>query len=545
MYKVMLVDDDPVVLMQLRQMLNWNKWNCEIVYEAEKGEDALAQLDRLHPDVIFTDVSMPGISGIDLIDAVRKRDPGIKIVVLSAFDDFDYVRNSLKYGAVDYLLKYRISAAVLEEVVSKLTKELDSSRITTREKGIGQQTSELFYRLIAGSGGTDASDREAVSSLGLDWLFDEQTLVLGGIDEYYTGGSPSYAFDDVTVKVVIDETIRYYHDYYCAVLDRGIFLIVFRSRGKTAEELLDIVEQIQTTLDRFCSLKMSFFLSDAVPDYRAVPAKKDALYSRFMDLYFNGKSSFIYRWESAPVLPSVPPRSGNYLETLDRQLLCGEEAVRDFFRDFFRDMELPREQMQLYYTEFISLLLLHKMQEYDVSEAELLRDGNPYNHYHRLKNPSAICAYLTDAFVRLLGLMEKKGRKETDTLAAQAIRYIEEHYSEKLTLPKISGALAVSPSHLSRIFRRETSTTLVSYINQVRMREARRRILARQDSLQEIACQVGIENYNYFYLLFKEICGATPSDFARRHAEALPAQEGQEARPHRSPEPPRAGQADK
>lgn len=532
MYKVMLVDDDPVVLMQLRQMLNWNKWNCEIVFEATKGEDALAQLERLHPDVIFTDVSMPGITGIDLIDAVHKRDPGIKIVALSAFDNFDYVRNSLTYGAVDYLLKYRINTAVLEEFLAKITRELDSGRIRTREKGIGQQTSELFYRILNGTAETNPADREAMHTLGVEWLSGELTLAIGGIDEYYVGDAPSYAFDDVTVKVVIDETIRYYHDYYCAVLDRGIFLILFASRGKTAEELCDVVEQIQTTLDRFCSLKLSFFLSDPIPDYRAVPAKKDALYSRLMDLYFNGKSHFLYRWESAPVLPSVPPRAGNYLEALGRQLLCGEEAVREFFRDFFRDMELPREQTQLYYAEFISLLL-HKMQESGISEAELLRGSNPYNQYHRLKNPAEICGYLTDVFVTLARLMARKGKKETGTLAAQAIRFIEEHYPEKLTLPKIARALSVSPSYLSRIFRRETSATLVSYINQVRIREARRRILARKDSLQEIACQVGVENYNYFYLLFKEICGVTPSDYVRRHADP--------ASPPGSPELPRSG----
>ncbi|MFR3687682.1 MAG: response regulator [Enterococcus sp.] len=112
MYKIMLVDDDPIVLVQLKKSIQWEKLNCEMVAEASDGKQAIDAFNTYKPDIILTDISMPRANGIDLINYINNGFKETKIIVLSAYDDFEYVRNSLKNGAVDYLLKYQITEKV-------------------------------------------------------------------------------------------------------------------------------------------------------------------------------------------------------------------------------------------------------------------------------------------------------------------------------------------------------------------------------------------------------------------------------------------------
>ena len=103
MYKIMLVDDDPIVLVQLKKMIQWETLNCEMVAEASDGKQAIDAFNTYKPDIILTDISMPRSNGIDLINYISSGFKETKIIVLSAYDDFEYVRSSLKNGAVDYL----------------------------------------------------------------------------------------------------------------------------------------------------------------------------------------------------------------------------------------------------------------------------------------------------------------------------------------------------------------------------------------------------------------------------------------------------------
>lgn len=115
----MLVDDDPIVLVQLKKMIQWETLNCEMVAEASDGKQAIDAFNTYKPDIILTDISMPRSNGIDLINYISNGFKETKIIVLSAYDDFEYVRSSLKNGAVDYLLKYQITENSINDIIKK------------------------------------------------------------------------------------------------------------------------------------------------------------------------------------------------------------------------------------------------------------------------------------------------------------------------------------------------------------------------------------------------------------------------------------------
>ncbi len=105
MINLLLVDDDALFRVQFRGMADWEQAGFRIAAEARNGREAIEEIERMKPDIILTDISMPVMDGIGLIEYVKRYHPEIPVVALSAYDDFDFVRASLKNGAQDYLLK--------------------------------------------------------------------------------------------------------------------------------------------------------------------------------------------------------------------------------------------------------------------------------------------------------------------------------------------------------------------------------------------------------------------------------------------------------
>ena len=148
MYKVMLVDDDPIVMVQMKKIIDWEELNCEIISEAANGKEALNKIKSFSPDIVFTDISMPGLNGIDLINYICRNHPDIKVVALSAYDNFDYVRNSLTFGAVDYLLKYRLTRESMQRVVRKIVNELAVGGKRVKEKSLEERRRECVEKVL-------------------------------------------------------------------------------------------------------------------------------------------------------------------------------------------------------------------------------------------------------------------------------------------------------------------------------------------------------------------------------------------------------------
>ena len=105
MYRIIIADDEPLIIRGLKKMMEWGKMDTEVVGEAEDGEQLLNLLDTLEPDIIISDISMPEKTGLDVLKEINKRKLKTKVIFLSGFQEFSYAKEAVTYGAVDYLLK--------------------------------------------------------------------------------------------------------------------------------------------------------------------------------------------------------------------------------------------------------------------------------------------------------------------------------------------------------------------------------------------------------------------------------------------------------
>lgn len=133
MYKVIIVDDEPVIVRGLSRTVDWEKWNCEVVGTAESGQEGMRLIAEKNPDILFSDISMPGLDGLSMIAAMKSEYAGMQITILTGFREFDYAQQAIRLGVTRFLLKPS-KMEEIEEAIREMTARLDRRRASGPEK---------------------------------------------------------------------------------------------------------------------------------------------------------------------------------------------------------------------------------------------------------------------------------------------------------------------------------------------------------------------------------------------------------------------------
>lgn len=202
MFNVQLVDDEPIVRVGLKKLIPWEELGFKVVCEAENGQEALMQLADTPIDVIITDIGMPIMNGIEFMSQVREKGYLAEIMVLTAYGEFDYAKESIKYGVVEYILK-----PIEEEAIAETLKH-------TRKKLLKKLEDEERYRLYSGASETVREFSREKDKLLIKYILatDQrmfETLESILTEEYSYGNAEitsmcvrfSYILEEVTAKI--------------------------------------------------------------------------------------------------------------------------------------------------------------------------------------------------------------------------------------------------------------------------------------------------------------------------------------------------------
>ena len=144
MWKVMIADDEVFIRDGLKKLIKWDTLGCELVYSAKNGQDLLDNFSVCIPNIVILDIKMPIMSGLEVVAYLREHYPEIKIVLLTAYADFEYTKQAILYSVNDYIVK----TAILEEIpntISCIVKDLEEAKV---KANIVPQGERLFYRIL-------------------------------------------------------------------------------------------------------------------------------------------------------------------------------------------------------------------------------------------------------------------------------------------------------------------------------------------------------------------------------------------------------------
>jgi len=531
--KVLIVDDDMVMRTSLKTLIDWENNGYVICGDVANGSAAIAFMNKCQPDIVITDMNMPVMDGVALIEYLQENMPHVKIIALSGYDDFDYVRQSMKKGAIDYLLKHKLTADVLLEVLNtarasimKERREMDDRRF--RQEILESATDIIRHtfvtKLIEGEYPDEESIAAELKYAGLDINLRNLVVVAVEIDDY-PFLKEKYKPKDLSrlIKTFMDlsgnilaESGRGFIEH----VNDGDFIIIF-SFGFSASTLfvsnrvMNDISRIKTSIKRYLNITASFGVSKLVPNIMDAGKAYSEAKELLKDKFYMGKDR-VFTHE--PIKTSNERYFSLELKEEKKIILLAKFQKKDELKEFINGLfdEMKRQNVGHNYVQMVTAELVNiarrVARETGVDSTGLF--AKALHDIAKYETADDIRCWVLDIFDRLVQAIEMRDiRGNYSDITLKAIKYITENYNRNISLNDAAEYSGVSSTYLSRVFKEDTGKGFVEYLNSFRIEKAKILIQSGDIVIKEIYSDLGFNNYNYFFKVFKEYVGMTPNEY--------------------------------
>lgn len=485
MLKVLLVDDEFLVRVAFSNTIDWKEHGFDFIGTASNGVEAYDMILKERPDIVITDLTMPQMGGLELIEKVHEANVKCEFVVLSCHNEFEYARQSLKMGVFDYILKLSMDRKELEDILERLKKKIlaekeNSSREMRPMEVLEQQDLEHErFRVVVFHGGypeTEGRDKG-------------NTQIMGFVRQMTEGLTNKSIFEYKNTPVLLIwercEGLRQLLEEIQAEIEKYLDCWTAIGIGREVLGNRHIRESFESALHA-CGHR--FYLGEKaicdVEDFRYKELKTIDFYSIFPEIQENLRIGV-----GKEIKNCMIHALDHLLEAQDVE----PEEVRMYLHEFLMRIKLrANEQKEGVITEELYGDIYQKVNQLDYLED--IRDD---------------MIYFIDQVLEPLDLADE------NELVQSAKKYVHSHLKEDLRVMEVSRQLGVNPDYLSHLFRTETGIRYIDYVNQVRIERACERLKFTNDKIYEIGELCGFENTNYFIKVFKKHTGMTPLDYKK------------------------------
>lgn len=534
---ILIVEDETQIRGSLEDALR--RFGIGDIRIAGNGSEALMLLEARKADLILSDIRMPEMDGIALLERVRERHGDVPFIVLSGYDLFEYAQKALKFGAYAYLLK-PVAEAELEDVVRRALQELMQKR-DLREDELRLQiklnagTSELRrHYLTEIVEGKEASGRQArkCEEYGIRFPYPFHYVWLAGMDEAVRIAQTmprsdvellKYGLENLCLEVfreggLVAEPFRW---------DDGIGLLL-NGDGGDGEDGQGAIGKIAALSERASGLALDVLKLSITAGVGHAAERLDGTPASFASarrayaqkLIHGGGRVYACGTEREPA-----PESVSLDLAAERELLALFEAHRQdeastFLAERFAPFRVPctfeiADVAKLNYRLIVLIATILKQLGFDAEDA-LGDEYHLYTQVNALQRVEEMVAWFRERCKDAFAHIQEKSTRSTKKLMGKARDYIAEHFHEAISLELVADHLQISPEYLSREFKKEHGENFTDFLLRLRMEKAKFYIREGRYRTYEIANLVGFQNEKYFSKVFKKATGFTPSEFKFR-----------------------------
>lgn len=522
MLKVLIVDDEIIVRIGLKSCIDWGSIGFEVVDTAGNGVQAASLVDKLRPDVVFTDIKMPDMDGIQLIATIHRKYPGIKIIVLSCLDEIEYVKQAIKLGAEDYILKLSLKPDVLVKLLCKLKKDIKTEKEKETELSEASDVKrysvrENLYRRLISTDLFPSECEELLDKLGLSQLNEHQFVeCCCMIDDCVNRGMNKNRLQKFAFISMLEEIFSEYPFIDAVEISKDEYLIVIgSSRGSNILKKMELrFHNLNAALKTHFNISVSMGISSCFEDILLLPDRyreaKEAASYRF----FRGKECFLpFQLLASQAIPSSvgDELCSSLLGAIHTQSKeRAWKAVDEWTGKIQNIPGLSPASVRIASVE-TWLYLSRLLRDQNIDEQRVV-EGQTQNPSAVLMNTGTLTEladYLKELVYRMIDIIvqRKKVRPEIAVLK----QYISCHIEENLSLGDAARICGISRTYFSSLFKKETGENFSDYLNRMKMEKARELMLFQNIRVNEAAYRVGFNDESYFSKLFHKYMGTSPS----------------------------------
>jgi two-component system response regulator YesN len=531
MYKVLIVDDEKWTRRAIIDLLDWREMRLTLLGEAKNGAVAKEMILKHQPDILLTDIRMPVMDGIALLEWVHAEYPEIVKIVISGFSDFEYAHKALTFQAFDYLLKPIEEPdlkGALEKAVCKLQEkehlEKRISGLTYRVNETEQLARDAFLtNLVSGAVFSPNEFREGCEKFALHFESIPKIVAVVRVENFGEIAKRSYRGDGFLASFalwnVCSELFREDEDtlVFRHTSRQGDLVVIKNYRTQDFEAMAGdfyahgekVIERLGSVLkfEAYIGIGREFTeMADIAASYRqAMMAAQNA------GLLAAQRIVYIDEIETLSELYIYPDDKEKalfyYVENGHR------EQVESILDTIFRELEEKRFSPQSIRDTVMELAVgLGRISRKHRGATDEQAPGSAAVSLFTLQELRAYLKQLAQTAMQAVAMSKKTGPGK---LVPEIQQYVKNHYQEEINLNRIAGQFFVNPAYLSRLFKNESGENFNDYLTRLRMEKAGDMVKAGSIRIADIAEMCGYQNPNYFLKKFKEFYGCTPGEYRK------------------------------
>ncbi len=531
MYKLLIVDDEPLVQVGIKSMLPWESMQIEISGIASNGQAALALIENDMPDIVITDIKMPIMSGLELCRVVNERfgDRAPAFIILTSYEDFELARQALTYRVSDYLVKLELTPEVLRSSIERILAQIEKTSVkeSLPEEGLTLYSyhDKFFISLLHNLFENREQFLLQCRELKIDFSSAGYVCCYCEIEN----DSTEPLSDDKQINLfhssfqMSKELFSKYQFCYDMVLDLHHFALIFcfaENTGDTfRENLRSAITDVGSTLHNYFNVSLYAGVGTWVTDPLAITESYQYARNAFSNISADCPTAFFDDCQKT------------------------EDYKKSFNFAIFKDdlarayEELDADKLCNTLTEIIDLFAAHPghhLQALDCASnilylsISLLPGGEElvsgifsdspdnYRTLYKMTTMEQVIDWLTYFRDSLCAIFRERKKDSRKPIVSQVKHYIEEHVTEHLSLNEVAAVFAISPNYLSQLFKKYNDIGYNDYVTQCKIDEARKLLASGEYKVYEVAEMLGFVSAFYFSKVFKKVVGVPPTEYMQK-----------------------------
>nr|WP_154118148.1 response regulator transcription factor [Paenibacillus monticola] len=510
MCKVLIVDDEILVRQGIKYLLDWEREGFQIVGEASNGQEALDFLKIEKPHIVITDIVMPVMNGEELTRLVKRDHPEMEVIVLSSFSEFDYVRSTFQNGVADYILKPKLEAEALLQVLRKTRGRIPGLESMEAPQDHNLSVDSILSRLVAGYEIQVDADfvrlqfpHELFSFLGCE--VNRSVLK----DRHYVN-----QFRE-SIETMLKENVPGLVQHTISGEQEGIVFLLNLEEKRWLETVQAVKSFSQSVVESQPELR--FTLSQAFRQFSEAAGVYQESHVKLQQYRFFFPYEVLLIHSELPAQEAEPEKFNltQFTEQLKRLQL--EEAFTEL-RQYVTSLSHHYESDIFQFKSFLGNIIFNVTNQF--SHIKDLEEQK-YALFRAIDE-----AKFADEAIGILGVFLDQVQDQTSSLTQspgsivnmkKLLDYIDEHYTEPLSLTELARHFHFNPSYLSSLFTAHNKEGFKEHLNTIRTDKAAELLRAGEAPISEISSMVGYGDHSYFCKVFKKYTGLSPSGYRRQY----------------------------
>ncbi len=521
MYRILIADDEGIVTDSLQFIIEKNFGSeCRIAI-AKNGRQAIELAESFQPDIAFLDIQMPGINGLKALEEIRALNPKVKTLILTAYDNFDYAKEALRLGAVDYLMK-PVNKKIIVERLNGIMRGIDQERQKRRDDLQIREKMEAVIPIIENGFIISLIIQNEYEDSGEQYRkllnLEENYGIIMALEwgEWNEGGSMTNPvgsgvhahryYEKMTELVKV-----YFKACVSNIMGNKIVCVIPSKEPKMEyEERLRMIEKARSMVTSLKNV-VGIDFKAGVGSVRPWEAMFES-YQEALNALRHGKRKVTHIDDL--IVRDTREKQRQAMEQVVLKAVSGgmEHDARQeatvFAGWLLKNKNCTFEDAKLQMMELL-LLASRVVQE---QGSERPREQETMSALFAAQDGEELRQRFVTAMVELAQAVVIQ-KQESDGIITKAQDYIRQNFQRDLPLEEVAQSAGISPYYFSKLFKEETGTNFSEYLTGIRIETAKQLLCNQKLSIKQVCLDSGYANPNYFSRIFKKWTGITPTEF--------------------------------